>query len=274
MKLEEKIKKNIEEKRICPKSKLTFVCKEWFIWFLGFLSVVTGSLIVSASLFYIKNTHWGLYKITHDNLFSFLFEFLPFIWIILFSVFVFLTYKFIRYTKKGYKYNFIIISVIVLLLSFVFGVTSFSLGLGFLIENKIGKNIPFYKNIEMKEKVVWNNENKGLFVGSIKKDGDNYVLETEEKSWVIDIADLPENLMFYFNFDEQLKEEDLVRIVGTTTNPDTLYPCMIFPFDIEQRNILSNRKLKIKNEINPSELRINNCRGVRPYMRLLEQQNI
>lgn len=267
MSLENKLKKEIEKKKLIPIPKWNFVMKEWFVWVLGILSVVIGGLIVSATLFYIKNTHWGLHGVTHESFFDFLLEFLPFIWIILFAVFVFTTYKFLRKTRKGYKYNFVVIVFGVFFLTILTGIISFNFGVGYIVENKLGPKIPFYKDIETREKMIWDNFDKGFFLGVIKNEGEIYYLETKEGIFEIFTGDLPEHFEPFFDIDED--SDDMVRIVGNLMEGDVIYPCMIFPFEIMEREFFGGKEFIIKNEINPTEMRINNCKGVRPYRQLI-----
>lgn len=266
MNLEEKIKNKIDQEKLSPKSKYSFVLREWVVWMFGILSVIIGGLIVSAALFHLRNTHWGIYNVTHDNFFDFLLEFLPFVWIILFSLFVFLTYKFLRTTRRGYKYNFISIIGGTFVLTIVFGIISFNFGAGFVIESKFGPRIPFYKDIEMKEKNLWDNFEKGLFLGMIVKKENDYYLATNKGDFKIYTDDLPKHLQNFFDLDND--EDEIVRIVGNLMEENEIYPCMIFPFEILEKEFFGGKELVIRSEINPSELRINNCKGVRPYKKL------
>lgn len=267
MNLEQKIKEKIDNLKIEPKSKWSFVFKEWFIWFLGILSIIVGSLIVSATLFYLRNVHWGLYSVTHENFFDFLLEFLPFVWFVLFVGFAFLTFVFLRKTKKGYKYNFFFIISAVFIASIFLGVLAYNRGLGYVIENKIGSRVPFYKNIELRERTLWGDGEKGFYLGVITKQDDYFYLKTERDLFLLNTVDLPDDFESFFDLDED--GDDSVRVVGKITEDGSLYPCMIFPFEIVEKEFFGGKELKIKNEINPSEMRINNCRGVRPYAKII-----
>ncbi len=261
MKTLEQLKKNIENKNIKPKSKSSFLYKEWFMWSIGIGSIVLGGVSVSASIFVIKNTQWAMHNLTHDSLFIFVLEYLPIIWLVFFMVFIFLAYLFFRHTKKGYKYNFMLVVGGVLLLTFIFGVISFTAGFGSLVDRGLGKRTSFYKDIEKRGQEDWRRSEEGLFIGKVFVEDDKYFLTFDGEAFEIKSDDMPE---YFINI---LNESERVRVVGILED-DGIYPCMMFPFEIEEKKIFSQSAPKNRNEINLDAERSNKCRGVRPYAKL------
>jgi len=265
MNLIDKIQKNIEEKHISPKSKWNFVFKEGILWFFGGASVLVGGIFVAASLFVIRNAHWSNYQLTHENSFSeFFLEVVPFIWLILFSVFVFITYKFFRHTKKGYRYNFVFVVLGVFAASLVFGWVAFTTGIGYMVENGLDRKVSIYKGVESREMMSWSNSSKGLFVGHLFMQDDRLFLKSQDGKVIeVDTVDIKDGLKYFSE-----ENDDIFRIIGVTTDNESIYPCAIIPFEIEKNRLFGGNVIKIENEINLTENRINHCNGLKPYAKL------
>jgi hypothetical protein len=266
----EKIQNNIEDKilakisteHIEPKAKWKFLLKNSYFWLLGLATIILGALTIAVSIFVFENIRWELYKATHENLLTFLIDFIPYLWLMLFLGFVIFTQYLIKKTKHGYRYHLSIIVGSILVISTVLGIVFADLGLGQDIDQGLDDNLPFYQGIKKHNDSLWNDPNKGLLTGTISLVNNDFILTTEDnKDWKLITNNLNKDLV------KQIGSDGDVRIVGVVKN-DQFYVCGILP-DFDDL-IKAPPNPKIFFERNNMIERSIECEGVRPYARLLE----
>ena len=157
----------IQIHNVKPKPRWHFVLQEGAVWALGLITTFCGALAVSITLFVIAVAPVKFQSATHDNLLKFWLEFVPLLWLVLFISFVFATEYFLRKTKRGYKYNFVILTISSVTLSVLLGYIGFIVGLGEIIDKGVGSRIPFHTPTEAMIQKVWSQPSKGLLVGKI-----------------------------------------------------------------------------------------------------------
>lgn len=165
--LEDKILEKIEEKKIKPKSRFSFLIKEYAIWSVFALAIIVGSVAVSVCIFAIKNNDWDIYKYANDNLLAFILSTMPYFWIVLLLIFVFFGYINFKHTKRGYRYKFNLIILSSILISILFGFVLYKFGFGEIIDKTFSKNVPVYKNLFCENLRVWHNPENGILVAEI-----------------------------------------------------------------------------------------------------------
>ena len=126
----EKLKKNIEEKQICPKSKMVCFWSEFLVWISGIIFVVLGALDLATLFAAIREMEWMDYAKESTGMVSMIFMSIPILWIVLFTLFIIVSYKFYKNTKKGYKYCFWKILSITIILTIILGAVFYQLGWG------------------------------------------------------------------------------------------------------------------------------------------------
>lgn len=136
--ISQKILEKIKEKKIEPKSKWGFLLKDYLIWLFFGLSVLVGSLAVSVIIFLVVHLNSPMKPAR---------MFLPYFWIIILTLFLFLAYYNFKYTKKGYKYNPYLIIVISILISIVLGAMLYRLSFGRKMEGVFYRRFPVYQKI-------------------------------------------------------------------------------------------------------------------------------
>jgi hypothetical protein len=91
------------------------------VWFLWFFSVLFGALAVAVTLYVLMNHQYALYEATHNNLFTFIIEVLPFLWLFIFGLMTLVAIYNLRHTSRGYRYPVSVILASSLLLSLAGG---------------------------------------------------------------------------------------------------------------------------------------------------------
>ncbi len=260
--IETKILEQIQNQSIKPKSKWEFSLINISFWVMGILTVLLGAMTFSASSYFVKNIRWDLYKATHPNFLTFLLEFTPYLWIGLFIFFIIFTYYFFNKTSRGYKYDLKLVAGIIFGLSIILGQVASGLGLGQLIDDKIGSKIPFHRGIRIHNYQIWNNPEQGLLMGEIQFDGAQYILidNNNDKHLLITTNGL-DPLSW-----DLLRNGGSVRLVGNQVKSG-FDVCLILP---EIGNGMQNKNNPNLDERKSRINRSIECEGVKPFRRLLD----
>jgi len=141
----QKALKTIRTKKIKPKPKWEFLLKDYVVWAIFGLSVLIGSLSVSIIIFMVSNSGWdGIAKFS--SLKPMLLN-IPYFWILILIVFLFLAYYNFKHTKGGYKHNPYLIIIISILISAVLGSVVYGMGGGKKMEEVFYQKLPLYQKI-------------------------------------------------------------------------------------------------------------------------------
>lgn len=224
------IMSKIKKEDIKQTPKFVFVFKHAFVWIFLFLSILIWALSLSMNFEYLYNADWFLFK--RIWLLKLIITFLPIFWLIFLLLAIFLSYYNFRNTERWYKYSFINISLINVLLSFIIWIFIYLTWINHFIESKMEKFIPTYRWILVEDKVsrmvkVWQNEESGLILWEILKVNDNNFGFTDynNKKWII---------LFWNKTDIKwrviLKSWEKVKIVWEKTGENTFIATQIRPF--------------------------------------------
>lgn len=267
-KLSDKILSKIAEENITPIPRWHFMLKEDTLWVAWFLSLLVGSLGVAGALYTFKNAGWEYYSVTHNNVLSFVVDAMPFFWILSLVIFVLIGYVNIRYTKKGYRYPFVVILGSSVLASVAIGSLLFVAGAGNIIDRLISPRIPFHKTVEQSQQEKWLRPQIGLVAGDVlsvsTSSREFYLKSFDAQVWKISTDELTEKDWVV------LQNVGTVRVAGNlshiaqSTTTKGFEACFVFPWqkvDLSKK-VISEGMLP---EIKEVDMRTSKCRGVRPY---------
>lgn len=265
----------IEKEGITPHSRLYFILRNEFFWCIGIITVIVGALSVSAALFNISHAEFGLYRITHDSWFEFVYDAMPFVWILGLGVFVAIGYIQIKHTKKGYKYPLHTIVGGMLIVSIALGIVLHLFNLGRSTERMVGPFIPFHQPIDIIKQRQWVNTQKGIVAGEIIdfNVSDDIVTSFTVKGfndqlWYIDSVQLDEDDIAVIATGTKVRVVTLPTKISTTT----LMGCIVMPWDEETVVPMIH---KINNfERNNIERRNNKCKDMLPYQLLKQMRAV
>lgn len=182
------ILKNIEDKKIKPKSKWVFLAKDYLVWGLFVLATLVGAMAISVIIFIINDNDWDIYKYLQKSIWAYFLILMPYFWIIILGILSFLAYFNYTHTRKGYLLNPYLVIFGSILFSIILGWALFAVGASQKIDKIFAQKIPYYKNTEMYKNVFWNNPAKGLLAGEIIQinDSNSFLLrDLEDNSWQI-----------------------------------------------------------------------------------------
>ena len=182
-----KISKNVIDKikreKIKPKSRWSFLAKNYAFWILAMVMILMGAIAFSIIVFVIFDLDWDLYKYNKINPIFFFLRTIPFLWIILFGLFTYLSYLIFRKTKKGYRYHYLYFSLFIALLSLIFGVFLYFSGFNEFLERTMLHKLPFCPN----RIAQWSNPQKGFLAGEVISINDDNIeiIDLENKPWKV-----------------------------------------------------------------------------------------
>lgn len=197
--LKDSVFDRIESEKLCPRSKLYFKGKECLIWTLWLLSVILGSFAVAVTMFVVTYQQYALYEATHYNFFTYLVDVLPYLWLIVFILMVYVAFYNLRHnTSHGYRYPLWIIMSSSIFLSLVGGFTLQIFSLGHAIDNIIAEYVPVYVSQNKQEEKVWQFPSEGRLVGkqvfSTMSPTTTVIFEDiSGKRWQMNVSELPES---------------------------------------------------------------------------------
>ena len=196
----------IESEKIEPKSKLNFIFKDYFIWFLFALSIVIGSLAVSV-LIHVVKIDYNSFSMLQIGFGRKIFMIVPYTWLLCLVVFITVAYYYLKHTKKGYKINPYLIIVISVIASIVFGSTAYVLGAGRTVEDVAYRHLPIYDMIADQKMKLWHDPESGRLMGIVTgKTDDSYLLiDLKKEQWTV-------------RYNEELPLKKKVRLLGEIIN--------------------------------------------------------
>lgn len=208
--MDEEIIKIIEERKIKPAPRSYFLAKNFFYWLVSALSLAIAGLSFGLIIFLLTNSDWYLYKYLNTSQAQYALLAMPYLWFFVLAVFSIFAYSYFRSTKKGYRYDYIVVfsggASAVLILGVIF------LGLGACENVHIAlKRISTYESLVYDKDDAWSNPEKGLLAGKVIRVDDNAnfaILDSNGKIWNIktDLAKLPGGV--------NLKNGQTVRLIG------------------------------------------------------------
>lgn len=243
MDIGDKILKTIHEKHILPKSKWKFLLKNYVLWGIGILSFIIGSISFSVVIFMIKNSDWDIYQNITGNLLEFILLILPYFWIVLLILLVFIVQYNLQHTKHGYKYSPSVVVAIIILTSSLFGLLFYNIGLGRAVDDALADNSQVYRKLLNHRQAIWMKTNQGLLSGIVVKIYDNNNFQFEDlgqKTWkILRKKECP------ICRDIEFGVGDKLRIVGQQIDSDSFEAFMIRKFQGGGRDwIIRDRSLR------------------------------
>jgi len=187
------------------------------VWFLWFLSVVFGALAVAVSLYVLMNHQYSLYEATHDNLFTFVVEALPFLWLLVFGLMTSVAIYNLRHTANGYRHPVSVILASSLVLSLAGGSALQLFGFGYSVDNLLGKNMKMYMSQQKQEEKMWQMPAEGRLVGkqiftTLSPTSTIIFEDVSGQRWQVIVNELEEYDM------NLLKSEAKVKLLGKVVN--------------------------------------------------------
>jgi hypothetical protein len=190
--LSENILHKIKEEKIKPKSRWQFVLQGYAVWLIFFVSIISGAVSLAVSLYLLRINDWGSYVFIDSNFINFVLITLPYFWLIIFPVFLWISYRYLQHTKAGYRLEFLRIVAFNLGASVLLGVSFYAVGIGRFTDNIFIKKAPFYGEMMMEREKMWHNPETGVLAGKIGEveEGETFELSSiVGEEWVVEYSE-------------------------------------------------------------------------------------
>jgi len=259
----------LEKRKYIPTPKAYFVLRNTLMWVLALFSILFGAFSVSGILFRMVNV---FQVFPSSPRFGHVFDLFPLFWMLLFGLFMYVTYLEVRRTNQGYKYHLSWIAGLMLAVSGILGIVFYCVGVGFLLDKAAARYVPFNRDIEVMQKERWYNPEQGFLVGE--------VLRAEEKKEMFVLRD-PEGGLWDVLFTAGLTDDErdivseghMIGIKGMIHEKDRklFIACRIVDAEIQGKGYFLSPRIRVlldigssTNERNSEDIRMTICEGVRP----------
>ncbi len=191
--LKSKVLDRLKKQEVKVKPKWQFTLKNAAYWTSFGIATLLGAIAMSLVIFKLLNNDWDVYKLAGYTLPSFFFRTLPYLWILIFATFSFLSYNNFRHTKGGYKQPMAIVILASLLVSMVLGFLIYLFNGAQYLDQQALNRFKFYQSIEFKHRQeLWSNPDNGLIAGEVieLEEGSFKLEDFKGNTWTIIIEDI------------------------------------------------------------------------------------
>lgn len=190
--LSENILHKIKEEKIKPRSRWRFVLQSYVVWLIFFVSIISGAVSLAVALYLLRINDWGSYVFINSSFINFVLITLPYFWLIIFPIFLWISYHYFQHTRAGYRLEFIKIVAFNLGASALLGVSFYAVGIGRFTDNVFIKRAPFYGEMMMEREKKWHNPDMGVLAGQIGEVDDGEAFELSSVvggEWVVEYSE-------------------------------------------------------------------------------------
>lgn len=250
----------IQAEQIKTYSRAWFVLQDSLFWVCWFLSALFGALALAATLFVMSLAQVDTYFVTHDSLWSYLREVMPYVWLLSFAVMCVIAHIGLRHTPKGYRYSATVLIILNLSITVLLAIMLFFAGMGEIIDARVGSHIPHYQPAMVKQEMRWYNPQDGLFVGRVQyidRTAQSFQLESPQASSV----DIDGRLLSEEDWNLLEMPYVQVRVIVIPRASEPYVACLVLPM-VQPGLVALDHETR---ERLLTEPRSSECKGVRPY---------
>jgi len=158
----------IKDEHIVPEPRWKYLVRKYGVWLLFGLIVIFGAASFSAGYFMLANLDWDLYRLMHQNVFSYSLSIFPYFWAVLIGIFMLIAFLDIRKTETGYRFSWLKISLITIGSIIVFGTAMSFVGLGGRFNAMMANGMPYYaQHMMVTKETQWMQPEAGFLSGTI-----------------------------------------------------------------------------------------------------------
>jgi len=187
--LSDQILEKIDARKITPLPRWRFLLLRVSFWILAVFSVIIGSLAIGAMFFILIDFYLnGFWTVSHEV--TELLLIVPYVWVIVFILFIIISQISVRHIGKGYRYRLLTIVSTNIILSVIFGSILTYAGVGKMVHQYLN-NIPLYSSAIYDSKDAWDRPVIGRLSGIVVSvvDGNNFsIMDWNKHIWGVSLA--------------------------------------------------------------------------------------
>lgn len=173
----EKLKSQVETGEIAQIPTWQVLAKHYVLWGFVGLSVIFSGLALSRIFFLLDTSDILVFKHISPNISQFLLNNLPYAWMLLATLFIFLSVQRFRETEFGYRYTTHFLVSIAVLSSILLGLVLYIIGMG-----------KFLERVEFsKRENLWQNAAQGRIMGTVSSISTSTVvlIDSKGRAWQV-----------------------------------------------------------------------------------------
>jgi hypothetical protein len=138
-------------------------------------------------IFTAVNCDAGIHREVYGSVISRATVFLIVLWLLITGGLIILSDLSVRQTKRGYIYPLWLIFVIDVVLSVIFGVIFYAIGIGGYMDMELSRYADFYDNVEKRRAALFNKPENGILIGRVVHAADGHVkiATANNDMWVV-----------------------------------------------------------------------------------------
>lgn len=232
------ILQKIREDNVTPKPRWEFLLKNSAIWTAGITSLIIGGFATSIIIYGLRNDDFDALTETGDSALETILIALPYFWLLLLAIFIFIAHYNYKHTKRGYRNKLSTVLIASVLISVALGIIFYDLGAGKAIDRLLSENAPPYAQYVHPRVQIWIQPEKGRLAGFVieRKDEQTFIIHDFQKhDWTVTTKQpIPHELIPVRVLPKPLK----VRCLGKKIDDETFDAHRIMPWIPQQKPIL------------------------------------
>lgn len=190
-KLSKSILEKIKGDQIKPIPRWRFALMHVLLWVSVLIAIFVGSIATSVIVRVIAGAKWDIIMLASGGKFHSFILVLPYIWLGLLALVIFLAGKLFEKTKKGYKYGHFIVALSTVFISVCLGTGLYLVGIGHSVHTALSDNVtPYAKWQDVRDKVLVAPD-RGFLAGRVMEassDEEIIVVDFMKTKWEVDIS--------------------------------------------------------------------------------------
>lgn len=213
----------IKKEHVTPVPAWFATAQNICMWGIGILFATVGAVSLAVVTVIMVNNDWDIYRMFDPNLVRFILVSIPYIWVSIGVVCLFIVYSAVRHTKRGYKYNVASIIIASLGLS-ICGASLFHIyGVSRRLDATLVTHVPYYAPIAHPRVNRWHHPEKGYIAGVVEEiaPGKSIIVrDRRDRVWLISTSSTQS---VYIGM--------TVRTIGVPANNNHIQAMRILPWD-------------------------------------------
>ena len=212
-KLAQKIIKIIKQKPIKPRPRWFFYLYNMLIWLTLLIWVILGGLASAMIIDNIRFNDWSLAARLGGKL---IIQLLPIFWLIILAGAAIIAKIHFQKTKHGYRYPWLKIILVGLVISLLIGLILVQTGWSRAIDNQLAQQ-NLYRQLNCQDK-LWFQPNQGLLIGLIKSLNNQglSLVAPDNSTWLVTI-----NNQTIIRSANIIKNGQKIKVLGKISQPKT-----------------------------------------------------
>jgi hypothetical protein len=235
--LREGVLEKIAAGSVQPRPRWYFFVRNATLWFSGGVLLLVGSVSVSVIIYLVRGHVWEMRELFGLSGPRFFLSIFPFLWLFAYILFLGVAEVVIRKTRGTYRYSPLVISLVIVLLSVIFGFIFYVAKISDGLDDQLGKHAPrVYQTLDQRRNHLMHRPEHGRVMGRIVSVSDvEFVLqEPRGKGHVsVNFSDVPTEKRRYVQVEEK------VLCVGTWSKEQEIFQATdIFPPPPKRKRML------------------------------------